>query len=74
MTAIFADGIFRCIFLNKMIELRLKFHWNFSKGSNWQQASVCSCNGLAPDRRQAITWTNDDTVYWRIFPVQGGMS
>ena len=28
---------------------------------------IGSGNGLAPKRRQAITWTNDDLVQWRIF-------
>ena len=41
-----------------MIELR----WNFceicSQESNWQKNSIGSDNGLAPNRRQAITWTN----------------
>ena len=31
------------------------------------EASIGSGNGLAPNRRQAITWTNDDTSYWRIY-------
>ena len=31
-------------------------------------------NGLAPDRWQAITWTNVDPVYWRIYPALGEMS
>ena len=44
------------------------FVWNCSVpggctiGSEW--VSVGSCNGLAPSRRQAITWTNDDLVHW----------
>ena len=28
----------------------------------WQQVSTGAGNGMAPDRRQAITWTNDDPV------------
>ena len=35
--------------------------------SNWQQASIGSGNSLAPNRRQAITWTNADPVYWCIY-------
>ena len=43
----------------KIFEFRLKFHWSLSQWSNWQNASTGSDNGLAPDRRQAIIWTND---------------
>ena len=25
-----------------------------------------------PDRRQAITWTNDGPVHWRIYAAPGG--
>ena len=32
----------------------------YSWRSNWQHVSIGSCNGLAPNRCQAITWTNDD--------------
>ena len=32
--------------------------------SNWWKASIGSGNGLAPNRRQAITWTNDDPINW----------
>ena len=38
------------------------FHWYFteiySQGSNWQYISIGWDNGLAPNRRQAIIWTN----------------
>ena len=41
----------------------LNFDYNFievcSQGSNWQYSSIGADNGLAPNRRQAITWTND---------------
>ena len=30
------------------------------------------CNGLAPNRRQAIICTNDILVYWRIYAFTGG--
>ena len=29
-------------------------------------------NGLAPDRRQAIIWTNADPIHWRIYAALGG--
>ena len=37
-----------------------------SLGSNWQYGSIGSYNGLAPNRRQAIIWTNVSMLYWRI--------
>ena len=29
-------------------------------------------NGLAPNRRQAIIWTNVERIHWRIYAAQGG--
>ena len=29
-------------------------------------------NGVAPHRRQAIIWTNSDTVHWRIYATLEG--
>ena len=40
--------------------------------SNWQYASIGSGNGLVLNRRQAITWTDDDSVYRRIYAALGG--
>ena len=34
-------------------------------------SSIGSGNGLAPNRRQAITWTNDDPIHWRIYAALG---
>ena len=31
-----------------------------------------SNNGLAPNRRQAIIWTNADLIHWRIYAPYGG--
>ena len=30
--------------------------------------------GLAPNRRQAITWTNADPVHWRTYAALEGLS
>ena len=38
-----------------------------SLGSNWLYGIICSDNGLAPIRQQAIIWTNDGLFYWRIY-------
>ena len=49
----------------------LYFDSNFtavcSQGSTQQLVSIGSGNGLAPNRRQAITWTNAYPVHWRIY-------
>ena len=42
-----------------------------SKGSNWQLFWMGSDNGLVPNRRQAIIWTNADSVHWRIYTALG---
>ena len=49
----------------------LYFDSNFAeiyyKESIWQYVSIVSGDGLAPVRRQAIVWTNDDPVCRHIF-------
>ena len=55
----------------KMLEFRLQFHWIMFLGSNWQYSRIGSDNGLAPIRRQAIIWTNDDPVQRRIYASLG---
>ena len=46
---------------------RFNFEYGFIEVcSNWQLVNIGSCNGLAPNRRPAITWINDDMVHWRI--------
>ena len=46
------------------------FKWNFIEirylGSSWQLTITGSGNGLSPNSRQAIIWTNDGIVYWHI--------
>ena len=69
MAAILANN-FKCIYLNEsnrspIAEIGIQ---NFG----WQWASVGLGNGSAPSRRQAITWTNDEPVRWRIYAVLGG--
>ena len=54
----------------------LYFGANFTEvcpwGTNWQKVSIGSGNGLAPNRRQAITRTNVDPVHGRIYAALGG--
>ena len=51
------SSAFSCI---KLFEFGLKFHLICCWESNWQTVSIGSGNGLAPNRCQAVTWTNDD--------------
>ena len=39
----------------------------YSQESNWQLAVIGSDNGLAPNRWQAIIWTNADLIHWRLY-------
>ena len=52
------------------------FDYNFievcSRWSNWQWPSTGLDNGLAPNRPQAIIWTNADPVRWRVYAALGG--
>ena len=40
--------------------------------SNYQYSSIGLNNGLSPNRRQAIIWTNADPIHWRIYVALGG--
>ena len=51
----FADDIFKRI----LIHISVKF------ASNLWKANIGCGSGLASNRRQVITWTNDGPVYWR---------
>ena len=48
------------------------FTENCSHESNWQYRSFGSGNGLAPNRQQAIIWTNADPLRWHIYAALGG--
>ena len=52
-----------------LIQISLKF---VPKGPIDKKVSVGSGNGLAPTRRQAITWTNTEPFHWRIYAALGG--
>ena len=68
----FADDIFECIFLNEnfctLIKISLK---SVRKRQIDNNPVLGSDNGLAPNRRQAIIWTNDGVVWWRIYAFIG---
>ena len=44
--------------------------WPFQV-SNEEETSIDSDNGLAPNRLQAIIWTNDVLGYWQIYASGG---
>ena len=48
----------------KCLHFNQNFTVFFSYGSCWLQASIGLGNGLAPNRKQAITWTNADQDSW----------
>ena len=51
-----------------LIRISLKF---VSNGFKWQYSNIVADNGLVSIRREAIIWTNDGLVYWRIYAVLG---
>ena len=69
----FADDIFICIFVNEkfctLIKISLKFVLKGPIDNN--TACIDLDNGLAPNRRKAIIWTNADPVHWRIYSALG---
>ena len=68
----FADDNSKCIFLNENVYISIKISMIFfSYGSNWQHSIIGSDNGLAPNRRQAIIWTNDGLCCRRIYVLIG---
>ena len=56
--------------------MKMYFDENFSEvcslESNFQLPNNGLDNGLAPNRRQAIIWTNVDPIHWRIYAALGG--
>ena len=55
----FPDAIFQCIFLNENIWISIKISLKFVPKGTTEYSSIGLDNGLAPDRWQAIIWTND---------------
>ena len=56
----------------KVCDCDLNFSDVCSEESNWQYPSISLDNGLTPNRRQAIIWTNADPIDWCIHGVVGG--
>ena len=59
----FTDDIFKRIFF--------EFHWSLFPRVQLTKPGIGLGNGLAPKRRQAITWTNADLIHWRIYAALG---
>ena len=72
MTPILADDIYKLIFLNEndKIEIQILLKW-FSHESDWQEPNIDSGNGLLPNSRQAVTWTNGDLVHRWLYKALG---
>ena len=51
---IFPDDIFKCIFVNENISILIKSSLKFVP-----KGPIYNIPALAPERRQAIIWTND---------------
>ena len=45
----------------------LEFHWNFTPGSNSQNAGIGADKALVPKMRQAIIFTNKNLLRLRIY-------
>ena len=67
----FPDNIFNAFSYMKMFEFPLIFHWSLSPRLQLTISSIGSDNGLAPTRRQAIIWTNDDNFTDAYMPSLG---
>ena len=51
----------------KLFDFKENFTDLCSLESNWQSGSIGSDNGLVPNGRQAIIWSNEGMFYWRIY-------
>ena len=63
MASILQTTLLNIFFKWKYMNFQLSFDWSLFLNI---QLTICSDNGLAPIRRQAIIWSNDGLVYWCI--------
>ena len=69
----FADDIFQMYFREwKRLYFESISIWVCSLESDKHYLSIGLDNGLAPNRRQTIIWTNADPIHWRIHAALGG--
>ena len=71
MAAILADDTFKCIFLNKNDKIPIQMSLKLVPMSPIDN-NLALVQEMATNRRQAITWTSDDPVHWRIYAALGG--
>ena len=48
-----------------------KFYWSWFKFPVDNKTLISPSDGLVPNRRQTITWTNVDSVHWRLYVSTG---
>ena len=68
MTTLYSGGILKCIFTVKTSYDSVDI-WPYM--FNWHCTSTSSPNGSVSNRRQAVVWTNDWLVFWRINASRG---
>ena len=71
------DTILQTIFSDaipwmKIFVFQLKFPWSLFLRVQLTTPSIGLDNGLVPNRREAIMWTNTDPIHWRIYAALGG--
>ena len=71
MAAILVDDIFESILLNENDKIPIQISLKIVPRSPIDNKSALV---RVMNRRQAITWTNDDPVHWRIYAALGEMS
>ena len=74
MAAVFQTTFSSAFSWMKMYEFRLRFYWSLFPRVQLtisQAPSIVSDNGLAPNRRQAIIWSNDGLISRRIYASLG---
>ena len=67
MSQHFADGIFKFTFFYENYDIWFKFNQNLFPVVQYTISAHCSGKSLVPDRWQAIIWSNDGLVYWRMY-------
>ena len=68
----FTDNFFRCTFIKKkVLYFDKKFHWALFLRLQLTITSIGLDDGLVPNRRQAIIWTNVDPIHWHIYVALG---
>ena len=60
----------------KIVVVWFKLHWNFFLRIQLiiSQYTVVSGNGLVPNRRETISWANDELGHWRIYVSPGELT